>query len=96
MADTATWQEDGLTNATVIDAGALAAVAAMLDGDRALNVEAAALVLGVAVGTFRQLAAQPDFPAPAKMGKRLTWRRRELLDWWESERDRQNRGSKVA
>lgn len=31
------------------------------------------------------------FPAPAKMGKRLTWRRRELLDWWDAERDRQKR-----
>ena len=77
---------------TVIDAQALAAVAAMLDGDRALPVEAAALVLGMKVGTFRQEAAKPGFPAPAKMGKRLTWRRRELLAYWEAERDRQRKG----
>lgn len=75
----------------MIDASALAALAAMLDGDRALTVEAGAMVLGVAVGTFRQLSAQPGFPVPAKMGKRLTWRRRELLEWWEAERDRQSR-----
>jgi predicted DNA-binding transcriptional regulator AlpA len=68
-------------------------IAALVDGDRALNVEAAALVLGVAPGTFRQLAARPGFPKPAKMGKRLTWRRRELLDWWDAERDRQNRAA---
>lgn len=65
-------------------------IAALIDGDRALNLESSALVLGVAPGTFRQLAAKPGFPRPAKMGKRLTWRRRELLAWWEAERDRQN------
>lgn len=73
---------------------ALAVIAAMLEGDRALNLEASALVLGIAPGTFRQLAARPGFPKPAKMGKRLTWRRRELLDWWDAERDRQNRADK--
>lgn len=78
---------------TVIDMQALAALAAMLDGDRALNLDAAALLLGIAPGTFRQMAAKPGFPKPARMGKRLTWRRRELLDWWEAERDRQNRAA---
>lgn len=78
---------------TVIDMQALAALAAMLDGDRALNLDAAALLLGIAPGTFRQMAAKPGFPRPARMGKRLTWRRRELLDWWEAERDRQNRAA---
>jgi predicted DNA-binding transcriptional regulator AlpA len=78
-----------------IDADGLAALAAMLDGDRALNVEASALVLGVAVGTFRQLSTQPGFPVPARMGKRLTYRRGELLAWWEAERERQKR-SKAA
>lgn len=73
-----------------LDLAALAQLAALLDGDRALPLEAAALVLGIAPGTFRQLAARPGFPKPAKMGKRLTWRRRELLAWWEAERDRQN------
>jgi predicted DNA-binding transcriptional regulator AlpA len=71
----------------------LAELAAMLDGDRALNLEAAALVLGIAPRTFRQIAARPGFPKPAKMGKRLTWRRRELLEWWDSERERQNRAA---
>lgn len=69
----------------------LTTLAALVEGDRALNVSAAALLLGVPVGTFRQLSARPGFPAPAKMGKRLTWRRRELLDWWDAERDRQKR-----
>lgn len=69
-------------------------LASMADADRALNVDAAALVLGIAPGTFRQLAAsKADFPKPAKMGKRLTWRRRELLEWWEKERARQNRAA---
>lgn len=69
----------------------LTTLAAMVEGDRALNIDGAALLLGVPVGTFRQLSARPGFPAPAKMGKRLTWRRRELLDWWDAERDRQKR-----
>lgn len=72
----------------------LAELAAMLDGDRALNLEAAALVLGgLPHRTFRQIAARPGFPKPAKMGKRLTWRRRELLEWWDAERERQNRAA---
>lgn len=74
----------------------LITLAAMVEGDRALNVEAAALLLAVPVGKFRQLSARPRFPTPAKMGKRLTWRRRELLDWWDAERDRQNRGLRAA
>ena len=72
---------------------ALASLAAMMDGDRALNLEAAALVLGIPPRTFRQLAAKPGFPRPARMGKRLTWRRRELLEWWDAERDRQHRAA---
>lgn len=68
----------------------LAKLATLADGDRALNLEASALVLGIAPGTFRQIAAQPGFPKPAKLGKRLTWRRRELLEWWEKERARQH------
>lgn len=79
------------TEATTLQA--LAQLAALLDGDRALPLEAAALVLGIAPGTFRQLAARPGFPKPARMGKRLTWRRRELIEWWEAERDRQNRAA---
>lgn len=79
-----------------IDADALknlAALAAMMDGDRALNLEAAALLLGIPPRTFRQLAAKPGFPRPAKMGKRLTWKRLELLEWWDAERDRQQRAA---
>lgn len=79
------------TEASVI--ANLAALAAMLDGDRALNLEAAALLLGMKPGTFRQVAAKPGFPKPARMGKRLTWRRRELLEWWDQERDRQHRAA---
>lgn len=75
------------------EADAINALVALLDGDRALNLQAAALVLGIAPGTFRQLACRPGFPKPAKMGKRLTWRRRELLAWWDAERDRQNRAA---
>ncbi len=78
---------------TAMDLKALADIAALLDGDRALPLEAAALLLGMKPGTFRQVAARPGFPKPARMGKRLTWRRRELLEWWEAERDRQNRAA---
>lgn len=72
------------------DPDALTVIAAMLDGDRALAIPAAALCLGIPERTFRRLAARSGFPKPAKMGKRLTWRRAELLAWWDSERDRQN------
>lgn len=82
-----------MTEPTAAALHAMAALAAYMDGDRALPLEAAALVLGIAPGTFRQLAAKPGFPKPAKMGKRLTWRRVELLDWWEAERARQNRAA---
>ena len=68
-------------------------ITAVMDGDRALALEAAALTLGIPPRTFRQLASRPGFPRSAKMGKRLTWRRRELLEWWEQERDRQNRAA---
>jgi len=68
----------------------LAALAALIEGDRALGMESAAMCLGVPVRTFQQIAARPGFPKPAKMGRRLTWRRRELMDWWEAERNRQN------
>lgn len=80
-------------NPEVATIAGLAALAAMLDGDRALTVEAAALLLGMRPGTFRQVAAKPGFPRPARMGKRLTWRRRELLEWWDAERDRQHRAA---
>lgn len=81
------------TKPEVAALAALASLAAMLDGDRALNLDASALLLGIAPGTFRQLAAKPGFPRPARMGKRLTWRRRELLEWWDAERDRQHRAA---
>lgn len=66
------------------------ALAALIDGDRALPVEAACLVIGETPGTFRQLASKPGFPRAAKNAKRLTWSRRELLEWWYRERDRKN------
>lgn len=75
---------------------ALTTLAALVEGDRALGVEASALLLAIPVGTFRQIAAHPGFPQPVKIGKRLTYRRSELLEWWEAERMRQNRGRKAA
>ena len=79
-----------MNDQTVIDMQALAALAAMLDGDRALTLDGAALLLGMKPGTFRQVAAKPGFPKAARMGKRLTWRRVELLEWWKAEQKRQN------
>lgn len=75
---------------------ALTTLAALVEGNRALGVEASALLLAVPVGTFRQIAARPGFPRPVKIGKRLTYLRSELLEWWEAERGRQNRGKKAA
>lgn len=71
----------------------LSKIASMADSERKLGVGPAALLLGIPEGTFRQFAARPGFPRPAKIGKRLTWSRRELNDWWEKERARQNRAA---
>lgn len=68
----------------------LSVIAAMLEGDRVLTREAAAVSLGIPLRTFDKLASRHGFPKPAKLGKRLTWRKSELMDWWDSERDRQN------
>lgn len=69
------------------------ALASIVEGDRALGMEAAAMTLGVPTRTFEKLASRPGFPKPAKMGRRLTWRRLELMGWWDAERDRQNRAA---
>jgi predicted DNA-binding transcriptional regulator AlpA len=69
----------------------LTTLSALIEGDRVLDIRASALLLGISVDSFRRLSTRPDFPAPAMLGKRLTWRRRELLDWWEDERNRQRR-----
>lgn len=72
----------------------LRAIAATLEGDRELDAEAAALVLGnLAPATFYQYAARPDFPRPVKIGKGRKWRRSELLAWADKERARQNRAA---
>lgn len=73
-----------------MDDQTLEKLAALIEGDRALPLEAACLVIGEKPGTFRQLAAQPGFPKAAKNAKRLTWSRRELIAWWYDQRDRQN------
>lgn len=71
----------------------LAKLATLADSERKVGVEAGALLLGVPVRTFREYAARPDFPRAAKIGKRLTYSRRELNAWWEKERARQNRAA---
>lgn len=69
----------------------IAVIAAMVDGDRYLDVDGARILLGnLAPATFRQYAAKPGFPKAVKLGKGRKWRRRELLDWADRERDRQN------
>jgi len=45
------------------DENALTVLAALVEEDRALNLEASALLLGIAPGTFRQLAAAPTSPS---------------------------------
>jgi predicted DNA-binding transcriptional regulator AlpA len=72
----------------------LAALTAVMDGDRYLDATAAALVIGnLAPATFRQVASRPGFPKAVKIGKGRKWRRRELLEWADRERDRQNRAA---
>lgn len=72
----------------------MAILAAALDGDRELNAEAGAWLLGeLPLATFYQYAARPDFPRPVKIGKGRKWRRLALLEWAENLRDRQNRAA---
>jgi len=69
----------------------LSALTAVMDGDRYLDATAAALVIGnLAPATFRQIASRAGFPKAVKIGKGRKWRRRELLDWADRERERQN------
>lgn len=69
-------------------------VAALIEGDRYLDVDSARILLGnLAPATFRQYAAKPGFPRAVKLGKGRKWRRRELLEWADRERDRQNRAA---
>lgn len=72
----------------------LALVAALVDGDRELCAESAAVVLGnLPLSTFYQYAAKPDFPRPVRIGKSRKWRRSALLEWADKERARQNRAA---
>lgn len=60
----------------------LAVLAATLEGDRWLSAEAAAFLLGqLKMSTFYQIAAAPDFPKAARIGKGRKWRRLELLEY---------------
>lgn len=71
---------------------ALVTLAALVDGDRELDAEAAALLLGnLPLATFYKLAASPDFPRPVKIGKGRKWRRLALLEWADDLRRKQNR-----
>ena len=60
----------------------LAVLAATLEGDRWLSAESAAFLLGqLKMSTFYQIAAAPDFPKAARIGKGRKWRRLELLEY---------------
>jgi predicted DNA-binding transcriptional regulator AlpA len=60
----------------------LAILAATMEGDRWLSAEASAFLLGqLPMSTFYQIAAKPDFPPSAKIGKARKWRRLALLNW---------------
>ncbi len=68
----------------------VAALAAIVDGERYLDATGAAILLGnLAPATFRQYAAQAGFPRSVKIGKGRKWKRRELLDWADRLRDKQ-------
>lgn len=72
----------------------LVTLAALVDGDRELDAEAAALLLGgLPMATFYQYAATPDFPRPVKIGKSRKWRRLALLEWSDKRRQQQNRAA---
>ncbi|MDX1555493.1 MAG: hypothetical protein R3212_05650 [Xanthomonadales bacterium] len=68
----------------------VAALTAIVDGERYLDSTSAAILLGnLAPATFRQYAARPGFPRAVKIGKGRKWKRRELLDWADQLRDQQ-------
>lgn len=67
----------------------MAALAALVAGDRWLSAEACAVYIGgIKRRTFlEKIACRPDFPAPAKvLGTTKVWRKSEVDAWIERQR----------
>ncbi|MDD5502464.1 MAG: helix-turn-helix domain-containing protein [Candidatus Thermoplasmatota archaeon] len=47
------------------------------------NETQAARVIGVSRSTFRRYVAKGELPAPRRLGKRLLYSRRALMEWLE-------------
>ena len=72
----------------------LATLAALIEGDRWLNADSCAVLLGLTTqdgkanrrGFLERVACRPSFPAPLQIGNEKKWKRSELLHWAEEER----------
>lgn len=72
----------------------VATLAALLDGDRYINADACALMLGMEKdgkanrdGFLRNVATLPDFPKPLEINSRSkSWLRSEVMLWARNHR----------
>ncbi|GHH52408.1 hypothetical protein GCM10009090_16110 [[Pseudomonas] boreopolis] len=72
----------------------LAALAAMVAGDRWLNADACAVFLGLITpegkpnrrGFLERVACRPSFPVPLTIGNEKKWKKSEVDRWAEDER----------
>ena len=72
----------------------VATLAALLDGDRFINADACALLLGMEKdgkanrdGFMRNIASLPDFPKPLELNSRSrSWLRSEVMTWARNQR----------
>lgn len=71
----------------------LATLAALMEGDRWLNADSCAVVLGLVTdgkpnrrGFLERVACRPRFPTPLQIGNEKKWKRSEVLRWADDER----------
>lgn len=72
----------------------VALIAALVQGDRWLNADAAAVYLGMVKpdgapnrrGFLERVACRPDFPVPLEIGNQKAWKKSELDEWAEDQR----------
>jgi len=82
----------------VSEADTLAVLAALIEGDRWLSADAAAVYLGMTTsagrpnrrGFLERVASRADFPHPLILGNEKKWRKSEV-DAWALRRRRQTR-----
>jgi len=71
------------------DSDTLAVLAALIEGDRWLNADAAAVYLGMIAADgkpnrrsfLERVACRVDFPAPLQIGQERKWRKSEIDRW---------------